>query len=140
MLAYLRGAIGLVGVIGVFGVFAVKPFFPPEWKKLTGVLALLLLGATFALILFVNKIFCGNYFPDRPDAPQPRAPLGVREQRDRLMGLLSVLCFGSVGVLAVFLVKELWSGREAILAGAIMSLILIVVFTGIRARHGARRS
>lgn len=57
------------------------------------------------------------------------------------MGLLSVLCFGSVGLPAVFLIKELdWSGREAILAGAIISFILIVVFTGICARHGARRS
>jgi hypothetical protein len=141
MVSYVRNAVALVGFAGVLGLFAAKPFMPPELKPLVLVFAILLFGATWLLIPIVNKLFLGVYLPGPRMTLAQRDALREGARKDRPLAFLSALCFGSAGVLTVVLVKELgWSRSSAIELSLAASLVMIVIFSRVRARYGRENS
>ena len=136
MVSYVRNAVALVGFAGAFGLFAAQPLMSPEFKPFVLIFAILLFGATWLLVLLVNKLFLGVYLPG------PRLTSGQSEairqeaRKGQPLALLSALCFGSVGLLTVFLVKELgWSKDSAIETSIVALVIMIFVFHRIRTSH-----
>jgi hypothetical protein len=140
MLAYVRFVILLIGVIGVFGLFAAGPFFPPEWKELPGALALAVFAAALGLILVINKIFCGVYFPGRPVARQQRATALETVSKDLPAVQTWALFFLGVGVPTVFVAKQFGlSKHEQYIAALIVPLVMAALFN-LYIRYRSRRS
>ncbi len=137
MITYIRNIVVVIAAAAVFGLVAAKPFMPPGWLPWEEALALLFVGATWLLIMIVNKFFCGAYLPGPGTTPPQRYAFHKAVRKGQPLAFLSVLCFASAGVLMVFLKKELgWSINSALAAGLIVSVILVPVFNRFRAlRH-----
>lgn len=139
MITYIRNIVVVIAAAAVFGLVAAKPFLPPGWLPWEEALALLFVGASWLLIMVVNKFFCGAYLPGSGTTLPQRDAFHQAVRKGQPLAFLSVLCLASVGVLMVFvfLVKELgWSGNSALAAGLVVSAILVPVFNSLRApRH-----
>lgn len=136
MVNFIRNAVVLIGIAAVFGLFAAKPLMPVQLRPLVPLFAILVVAATFLLVVIVNKLFFGVY------APGPRMTLAQPEyirqsvRKDWPMPLLSVVCFGGVGFLPIILVKELgWSRSSAIEVGVVAPIIMVFAFNAIRALY-----
>jgi hypothetical protein len=57
MITYVRNIVVLIAAAAVFGLVAAKPFMPPGWLPREEAVALLFVGASWLLIMIVNKYF-----------------------------------------------------------------------------------
>ena len=136
MVNFIRNAVVLIGIAAAFGLFAAKPLMPVELRPLMPLFAFLAVAVTFLLVVIVNKLFLGVY------TPGPRLTLTEPEYirqsawKGRPMALLSIVCFGGVGLLPSILVKELgWSRSSAIEVGVVASIIMVFAFNAIRTSY-----
>jgi hypothetical protein len=140
IVARVRNAIVLIGVIAAFGLFAAKPFFPPGWHELAGALATLVFAAAFLLILLLNKLVCGVYFPRRQGAAQHRA-LGPRPTRtDLFPHLMWLAVYLGVGLLTVYGLKQFSLSRHELYVAALVAPLIAVAIFNIYLRYRRRSS
>jgi len=138
MVNFLRNTVELAGLAGVFAVFAARPFMPHLLGALAPVFAILVLGATYLLLLSVN--FLGCYLAGGRLTPVEREALRhvIRQgnRNDLPSALLTLLNAAGIALLMVFLVNELgWSKVSALATGAAISAVMALLFTAFQRRH-----
>ena len=69
MITSIRNIVVLIAAGAVFGLVVAKPFMPPGWLPWEEALALLFVGASWLLIMVVNKFFCCAYLPGSGTIP-----------------------------------------------------------------------
>jgi hypothetical protein len=140
MVARVRNAIALIGVIAVFGLFAAKPFFPPGWHELAGALATAVFASAFLLILLLNKLVCGVYFPGRQSAAQERALSPRSTRTDLFPHLMWLAVYLGVGLLTVYVLKQFGLSRHELYVAALIAPVIVVVIFNIYLLYRRRSS
>lgn len=141
MVNYIRNAVALIGMGGCFALFGAQPFMSPGLRAWMPVLAILIVVATWLLVLVVNKLFLGVFTPGPRMTPTQRE--AVREalrqdaRKNQPMAFLWIICFAGVGVPMIFLMKEFgWSRNSVLVAGMVLSIVMALLFNVIRRRQG----
>jgi hypothetical protein len=141
MVKYIRNTVALVGMGGSFALFGARPFMTPGLRAWVPVLVILIVVATWLLVLVVNKLFLGVFAPGPRMTPVQRE--AVREalrqgaRKDQPMAFLQIICFAGVGVPMIFLMKEFgWSINSVLVVGIVLSIIMALVFSVVRRRQG----
>ncbi len=91
-----------------------------------------MLAATFGLILLINKLVCGTFFPGRKDEAQPVAPKPPSEHHGLFPVLVWVAGLTGCGLLTLYVLKYYNSSRHELYLGALIApLILLALINGL---------